>query len=100
MSVRCIISLVISSGAQSPQWPNGLERWLGLATGRFPAGFESHCGNFASELWQFRLPRFATMPVFFRRPRRRTGTNNIWPELQFFNVASYLYGIEEVADRL
>ena len=31
------------------------------------AGFESHCGklNFASELWQFRLPRFAS--VFRRR---------------------------------
>ena len=32
------------------RWPNGLERWLGLATGRFPAGFESHCGNLASKL--------------------------------------------------
>ena len=31
-------------------WPNWLERWLGLVTGRFPAGFESYCGNFASEL--------------------------------------------------
>ena len=29
-------------------------------------GFESHCGKlFASELWQFRLPRFAS--VFRRR---------------------------------
>ena len=28
-------------------------------------GFESRCGNFASELWQFRLPRFAS--VFRRR---------------------------------
>ena len=31
----------------------------------------------------------------FRRPRRRTDTNNIWPEWQFFNVAGYLYVIEE-----
>ena len=43
------------------RWPSGLERWLGLATGRFPAGFESHCGNFASELWQFRLTRLASV---------------------------------------
>ena len=28
-------------------------------------GFESCCGNFVSELWQFRLPRFAS--VFRRR---------------------------------
>ena len=27
------------------QWPSGSERWLGLATGQFPAGFESHCGK-------------------------------------------------------
>ena len=27
-------------------------------------GFESRCDNFASELWQFRLPRFASV---FRR---------------------------------
>ena len=24
-------------------------------------GFESRCGNFASELWQFHLPRFASV---------------------------------------
>ena len=29
------------------------------------AGFESRCGNFVSALWQFRLPRFAS--VFRRR---------------------------------
>ena len=29
-------------------------------------GFESCCGNFPSELWQFRLPRFASV---FRRRR-------------------------------
>ena len=27
------------------RWPSGLERWLGLATGQFPNGFESHCGK-------------------------------------------------------
>ena len=31
--------------------------WTGDRT--VPAGFDSRCGNFASELWQFRLPRFA-----------------------------------------
>ena len=47
------------------QWKkNGLE--LGALDWR-PGGpgFESCCGNFASELWQFRLPRFAG--VFRRR---------------------------------
>ena len=35
-------------------------------------GFESHCGNlFASELWQFRLPRFAS--VFRRRHSKAVG---------------------------
>ena len=29
------------------------------------SGFESRCGNFASELWQFRLPRLAS--VFWMR---------------------------------
>ena len=29
------------------RWPSGLERWLGLATEQFPAGFDSHCGNLA-----------------------------------------------------
>ena len=27
------------------RWASGSERWLRLATGRFPAGFESHCGK-------------------------------------------------------
>ena len=28
-------------------------------------GFESPCGNFTSELWQFRLPRYPALPVSF-----------------------------------
>ena len=27
------------------RWPSGSERWLGLVTGQFPAGFEPHCGK-------------------------------------------------------
>ena len=39
-------------------------------------GFESHCGKlFASELWQFRLPRFAS--VFRRRVILKTAHNCI-----------------------
>ena len=43
------------SGAR---WPCGLERWLALATGRCGSGSNPTAENFASELWQFRLPRF------------------------------------------
>ena len=44
------------------RWPSGLERWLGLATGRFPAGFATRCGNFASELCNSVYP---ALPVSF-----------------------------------
>ena len=27
-------------------------------------GFEFRCSNFASELWQFRLPRFSASPFY------------------------------------
>ena len=55
---------------EAAQWPSGLERWLGLATGRFhfPAGFESHCGklllrNFGNSVYPA-LPSL-TLPVSF-----------------------------------
>ena len=47
------------------RWLSGLERWLGMATGRSWPGSNPTAENFASELWQFRLPRFAS--VFRRR---------------------------------
>ena len=47
------------------RWPSGLERWLVQATGLSWPGSNPTAENFASELWQFRLPRFAS--VFRRR---------------------------------
>ena len=47
------------------RWPSGLERWLALATRRCGTGSYPSVDNFASELWQFRLPRLAS--VFQRR---------------------------------
>ena len=48
-------------GGAVAEWVRALA-WTGDWT--VPAGFESHFGKlFASELWQFRLPRFAS--VFF-----------------------------------
>ena len=44
------------------RWPSGLERWLALATGRCGSGSNPTAENFASELWQFRLP---ALPVSF-----------------------------------
>ena len=41
------------------RWPNGLERWLALATGGCGTGSNPTADNFASELWQFRLPRLS-----------------------------------------
>ena len=35
-----------------------IERWLALATGRCGSGSNPTAENFASELWQFPLPRF------------------------------------------
>ena len=46
------MSLQILGGAV----PSGLERWRPGGS-----GFQSRCGNFASELWQFRLLRFASV---------------------------------------
>ena len=43
------------------RWPSGLERWLALANWTVPAGSNPTADNFASELWQFRLPRFASV---------------------------------------
>ena len=45
-----------------PFWVGVVSEWVRVLDWR-PGGprFESHCGNFASELWQFRLPRFAMM---------------------------------------
>ena len=50
---------------QGARWPSGLERWLVQATGLSWPGSNPTAENFASELWQFRLPRFAS--VFRRR---------------------------------
>ena len=47
------------------RWPSGLERWLVQATELSWPGSNPTAENFASELWQFRLPRFAS--VFRRR---------------------------------
>ena len=39
-------SMIISDGRRKgARWQSGLERWLALATGQFPARFESHCGK-------------------------------------------------------
>ena len=46
------------------RWPSGLERWLVQATGLSWPGSNPTAENFASELWQFRLPRFTSV---FRR---------------------------------
>ena len=60
------VSSPLDRSIQYPvRWPSGLERWLGLATGRSRPGSNPTAENFASELWQFRLPRFAS--VFRRR---------------------------------
>ena len=40
------------------RWPNGLDRWTALATGRCGWGSNPTAENFASELWQFCLPHF------------------------------------------
>ena len=45
-----------------PIHPGSVEEWVGALVGPV---FEYCCGNFASELWQFRLPCFAS--VFRRR---------------------------------
>ena len=53
---RCIYTEALHNTLRSiPQWVRPLD-WR-------PDGpeFESRCGNFASELWQFRLPRFASV---------------------------------------
>ena len=44
------------------RWPNGLERWLALATGGCGTGSNPTADKFASELWQFRLDRGSTPP--------------------------------------
>ena len=47
------------------RWSSGLELWLGLTTERLRPGSNPTAENFASELWQLRLPRFDG--VFRRR---------------------------------
>ena len=54
-----------SEDQEGAGWPCGLERWIGQATGLSRPGSNPTAANFASELWQFRLPRFAS--VFRRR---------------------------------
>ena len=56
--------MALDKEVQGGRWPSGLDRWLALATGRCGTGLNPTAGNFASELWQFRLPRFTTV---FRR---------------------------------
>ena len=56
------VSTQTHSGARLP---SGLERWLVQATGLSWPGSNPTAENFASELWQFRLPRLAS--VFRRR---------------------------------
>ena len=41
-----------------------LERWLGLANGQFPAGFEPHCGKNVS-LRNFGNSVYPALPVSF-----------------------------------
>ena len=54
------------------RWPSGLERWLGLVTWQFPAGFEPHCGknsslrNFANSVY----PAFPTSFGWDTKSRR------------------------------
>ena len=49
---------------RAAQWPSGLERWLGLATGRSRPGSNPTAENFASELWQFwELWQFCLYPT-------------------------------------
>ena len=58
-----IISMYLKSshGGAVAEWVSALA-WTGDRV--VLAGFESRGGNFASELWQFPLPR-ATLPVSF-----------------------------------
>ena len=65
----CAQTLLVATHSPTPlkggavaEW---VERWLALATGRCGTGSNPTADNFASELWQFRLPRFAS--VFRRR---------------------------------
>ena len=57
------------SGAR---WPSGLERWLALATGRCGSGSNPTAENFASELWQYRLPRVGRSLLFGARGSKRS----------------------------
>ena len=59
--VLCCVDVV---SRNTGRWPNGLERWLALATGRCGTGSNPAADNFASVLWQFRLPRLVSV---FRR---------------------------------
>ena len=65
-------------GARWPRrsrWPSVLERWLELATGRCGSGSNPTAENFASELSQFHLPRFASV---FRRRHSKPWVPSIW----------------------
>ena len=67
-----VLGAIQAVGWASPGawWPSGLERWLGLATGRSRPGSNPTAENFASELWQFRLPRFASVFRYARGSKR------------------------------
>ena len=43
------------------RWPSGLELWLGQATGLSRPGSNPTADNFPSDLWQLRLPHFASV---------------------------------------
>ena len=62
---RCVPTVTfVSEAIEGARWPSGLERWPVQATGLSWPGSNPTAENFASELWQFRLPRFASV---FRR---------------------------------
>ena len=56
-----VMLVVSSTSTVGARWPSGLERWLVQATGLSWPGSNPTAENFASELWQFRLPRFASV---------------------------------------
>ena len=59
-SIRICVSNFFAKNGGVHTDTHGLERWLALAIGRCGTGSNPTAENFASELWQFRLPRFAS----------------------------------------
>ena len=66
ITMHSTVTLYLGVRRGGAQWPSGLERWLVQATGLSWPGSNPTAENFASELWQFRSPRFASV---FRRRR-------------------------------